>query len=355
MILSGKNLQFSKCISRLSHPTVKSQLLLLFLAVFITNCLSQSGEAKGAGLARLCKQELPDGFVVVESKSRVEYLLVISVDDVWAIEIHAIADAMAIDSDALLKRQNSLDVYDVFVQFPKGFRRIFSTRSRNKTEWYHNNIFVLVQGRLFRYRLIDVESSSGFKPVIDVKYVNDYSTEFWWPFNPDIKWIFSLYSIYDSRLVVFRKTNDASGTGYVGGVISLSEGNFDNPIHHITVSDLQTDVDRYAKYHIETVANASIVSLLHFNFNICLDLDRCVVFSRLIDCDNIGNSQSKDDDNDEQNFRFKFIHWLHNNTEFTIRLLAITLISIIVVNCLFVLIFLVNQLKNVALLARVVN
>lgn len=247
-------------------------------------------------------------------------------DRLWTIPLYHLIDAIhsyPLPFKYKFKPEGGYDASAIFLGFPRDNRRIVSFFNLNPEDSFHNNLLIIHdQATVLRYKISG--SSAGD---ISSTLLSKHSTDYWPPdsnLSPDAA---SFYQTVNNLRVLFVMVS------YSGSVYALNKENLDCPPKFGASRAVYTDgiSDIHTLYMVPSRSdqNASKELILRRSNRICYG-------NRCLDCDPYKLGEMS-----------KFARWLQFDTNMSIRLFVVGLISIMTVNSFMAIAFIVTQMSKV--------
>ena len=281
---------------------------------------------KTKGQTELCRNNDPDGTVVLNNGSGSEILLLFKANKFWVIGVETLREKIDDDRKVpLFGSHNRLNVGDHFTELQSltGPRYYTSFYGRfNTSGQFKNNVFVLNQGSLYRYVIQNISESfrDDQPPKIETKFISETSTQFWVAhFNTrfDIDMVKYIYSIPESHMLVIALVlPDQSNLSKT--VYTLSETQLENP-YALQAGDPDPTDKRLISKHIVPHDETAVFLRFYHGGSICMGIKsdnwRCRKSKELYACGHSDTIQ-------EQSFAI----WLSQKFNLSFSSLALILI-----------------------------
>lgn len=276
----------------------------------------------------LCLVAAPDGIALLpDSQSNKELLLVFKSSAFWIVPAEFIVELA--DNGRINKfnisEDNQLESKKFWDSFPDTVDYVTSFTGLDSKDPFHNNVLVLSQTLLLRYKVQQLSASSNN---ISVSLISSHQTEYWFrlPAVADINYMVILRQ---TRIlaVSINKFWGPSEFGYI-----LNPENLDNPVQR-EFQNFKLEHDKKLRFQYR-LADKSTISMLTSG-NICHN-NKCKRFMSAINC----KPQI-------EGFVNGFASWIYRDSIISLRLAMISLSSIMLVNFAFALSFIYNQLKRI--------
>lgn len=331
---------------------IRLKFCFLFITVFVANLqsvsivviASQEGNSvqigqntrKGGGITgimSICLYTEPDGTALIEDTStREEILVVFKVDHFWLITTKQLND-FAKNGDKFISPRNLLQASLYWPRFPISPKLAVSFSGLDRESVFYNQVLVFKDSNLFRYQ---VKNLDIYQRRLDVSLVNTHTTSYWSNF-PHINDILFMSILRKSRLLVAQGQIEATNYFFnLHYAYILNQANLDNPIEHqvyyFGLPGAFYDYKNLRFHHM--LSNYQTIAFLTTG-EFCID-KVCKRFHEAIACDPRDIA-----------FAASFPYWLWQNTDFTVRLLMISLSSVMIVNLTLSIFFIINQVKRI--------
>lgn len=282
-----------------------------------------------SGIVKLCLDSEPDGAAVIDSETT-QVILVFKVDNFWVIEVNEFVNKVyKIDgSSEVFKADNQLSTGDFWPEHLSSPDWVLSFTNLNKSDPFYNNVLVFKERILHRYA-VEAVNLKMRSSILKVKLISKHISETWaelTSFN-DI----SLMTIISGTYVVYVQGANIFGlrSAYI-----LNPANMDNPIEHRSIMysiPNSTSSSIYASYILLKDKTISFN-----NGQICVS-DNCISLRKLMVCDPRITA-----------FTRSYAYWLWRESALNIRLIVVALCSIMVINLILAVSFIIHQVQRVA-------
>lgn len=290
----------------------------------------QSPAAQDFRVGRLCLDPEPDGSAIFLSKNKKEFLLIFKSNLFYMIYIPKLTDALRLAADKptpkLINSKSQLNVTELFPGIPSGSPyKMVSFPTNESSNPFYNNILAFFQNQVLRYEIKASQNTTQF--ILHGKH----STAHWWMF-PSFSDIKLMTIARDAGLLIVTSHSRGRSHSY-----SIVPENLDNPVERPVdvlnlpiARQLSLNKIRYA-HQLESRETLVIME----DGDICVGA-HCKSIKSLTDCDPQVSL-----------FANSFAYALWHNTNLTLRLIMITLSSVMIVNFVLAMSFIYNQIMNI--------
>lgn len=288
-----------------------------------------------SGFVKLCVDSEPDGVAYFKSNDGFEYLIIFKVDSFWIIEVDKVVRPTLNHTEAknyepLFRGQNQLSSTKFWPNYLRSPNYVLSFIDLDPNDAFHNNILIFKERKLHRYRVDDiVKDNESWK--LNITLLSTHVTDFWVSF-PSFNDIRLMTIITGSKvLYVQRLSFILSPNIYI-----LNVANLDNPIEYpnarATLPNLNlraTKISSYININDKTISFSS-------EGQVCVT-DKCITLRDFMTCDPRVDA-----------FTSSLAYFLWRETELSIRLIIVGLCTIMIINLVIALAFVVHQIERIA-------
>lgn len=314
--------------------------LVQFIELNITELQNKNPERKLiSGIMKICLSSEPDGTALVEDTfTRDEVLIVFKVDHFWLIDTNQLYAYLNSYDDsapgtALVSEKTQIQTSGIWPKFPISPHSAVSFSGHDIKSSFYNQVLVFKDSDLFRYR---VKTFNYAKRNLEIDLIGVHSTARW-PALPKMRDVQYLSIPRDTRILVAPRIFVIPSIFLRAfTVFVLNPHNLDYPIeyeiHEFGLPGGPID-EVHLKFH-HMLSNGKTI-VFSTTGDICFD-KICRRFSKIIPCGPVLEA-----------FADSFAYWLWQNSDFTIRLLIIGLSSIMIVNLILSIFFIINQVNRI--------
>lgn len=316
-------------------PDFVSLLALCLVTCQVAHSLETSASTASTGLMQLCLGTLPDGTAILtDTLGQREVLALFKYDKFWLRPVDDVVEFIRDKSNLpWIELGDQMDSATIWPNFPTSPDYIVSFGGLDRNNSFYNNVLVFKNFNLYRYRVdeLDIHDATKISATLIGKYTTDY-----WSYFPLINDVIFIRHLRGSRVlfVLTRQIWYDSMRLYV-----LNDHNLNNPIdYNVRQYEIPSiDKEKHNIRQIHDIASPSRGVLTFLSTGkLCLN-STCKSFSTALSCPRQTTVFTKG-----------FAYWIWQDTNFTIRLLIVALISIMVINITLASAFVFNQVKRVA-------
>lgn len=291
------------------------------------------------GLSRLCLDNGPDGMVLLRDSDDAQ-------DVVLFFKTKSYFPSNLKQLEGFLLKQGKIDVlsnlneYDLteWNQFPVSPKYVVSPTGLNKNDTFYNNVFAFKDLTLYRYRITKLTLAQANQSIVfDIKHelVGTYTIEYWHHFV-SLDEVDSIFMPRETKIMAVRV---GQPIGAITMAYLLVDSNIENPIETTLTSEptkhLNTIEALMKVKYLYELNDQDDVFYLTKDGMLCLN-EKCKQLRSAVECPAA-----------IQTFTEGSLFWIWTKTDLTIRLLAVGLSSIMVVDFILALAFIYNQVKRV--------
>lgn len=311
--------------------------------------------ADALGILQLCMDNQPEGMAVLSQGERGnssgDVLAIFKAHQVWLLRLDTFIESILKHQDSLrepmITTSNGLDARQIFQNYPTGTKLVVAFSGLDSTHPMYENLLIFKDNQLFRHKIDKVSlTDSSFKNGnMFATLLGQHKTDHWHSWPTSFWDIQAIYTLRATRLLTVRTR--VSSTTVTKTIYALNAKSFDFPVDH-QLRPLESSGDSGAQLYegkmllhnrVMLAGKELNLSYLRDSGKVCVD-EKCVNFREFILCDSAVDIYTQG-----------FAYWLHHDTDMSLRLLIVALISVMLVNSAMSIMFMWNQLNKVFSLA----
>jgi len=290
-------------------------------------------------ITKLCLESMPDGVALAVAGTQQPVLIIFKGSHFWIVSIDELVRGIrSSNRERLLgpsNQQESSEFWPKFLDSPSYAVSFTVTRGYS----FFNNVLIFKGQTLHRYRIDQLEQVGNSSWRISVSFVSSHTTEHW-SYMPNVNDVQIMTLLWGTRILFVEGTTDWSQIGInPNPIYKLNDANLDNPVENIAYNaPPYPNTGNLRSTGLRFFYQLTVNDSIYFTQSGELCFTRsCKKFRRLLECTL-----------QVEAFTGSFAFWLWHDTDLTIRLIIITLSSVMMVNFTLALSFIYNQVKRIA-------
>lgn len=298
---------------------------------------------------RLCLDSEPDGTAILtDTKDNKEVLAIFKADTFWLKSTDEVVKfAKSPKGYRLFFGQDQTKIDRIWPEFPCSINYAISFTGMKRDHKFHNNVLVFKDKTLYRYKVEKLEhiksAAAVFRYQMMVKLIGSHLINHW-AHMPNLNDIQHMLIPRGTRILIANAAFQPTISREVP-VYSLNQANLGNPVAHpAPITGLQFPT-----------LKSSFIPFIRFYYLLQADLtsrtEQALIFLRTgelcinDDCNQLRGAMLCEPQ--IESFTSSFGYWLWSDTDLTLRLIMVCLSSIMVINFIFAVAFIYNQLKRI--------
>lgn len=299
--------------------------------------VSESSSAAG----RLCLENGPDGLAILrDTESDDEIVIFFKMKSLWPTSLKSMLASISDGTKTnMLSSANEYDISEL-KNFPASPHYVVSPTGLDKNHTFFNSLFVFKNFALYRFRITKLTYSMGSEGghIFDMKseYIDTYNIHYWFNIAP-MEEILTIFMPRATRILGIHRaetTDYSSISGYF-----LVDASFERPLETLMTQMswkyIRSLRDNNVKFFYELNEDEDILYQTSDGY-ICYNKNCKSIRSAIVECPRVMLEFTQD-----------WLFWIWTKTDLSIRLVAIGLSSIMIIDFILALAFVYNQVKRV--------